>query len=184
MAGIIPIDGFARGENGGGPSEFSGAPSNILVTNNDTATTSVTAIPDNFVTANLTSQMVAPAPGYDVDFSSAGTNTAEVEHVGVDQQSYRIDFSGTITATNPAFLDTYIGLKIASDSGQEFTGGIKFYPVGVSFGGVSPAIGFSTVVFGSIAPGEKVSVQVSSNTAGDLILTDLIMFAVKITPAG
>lgn len=168
----------------GGGGEFTGAPSNILVTNNDTATTTVTDDPDNFLTANLTSQMAAPAPGYDADFASAGTNTAEVEHVGVSQQSYRVDFSGTITATNPAFLDTYIGLKVASDSGQEFTGGIKFYPVGVSFGGVSPAIGFSTVVFGSIAPGEKLSVQISSNTAGDLILTDLIMFAVKITPAG
>ncbi len=171
-------------EGGGGGGPFVGAPSNILVTNNDLATTTVTSDPDAFVTANLTTQLVAPVTGYDSDFASAGANIAEVEHVGTAQQSYRVDFSGTITATDPAFLDTYIGLKVASDSGQEFTGGIKFYPVGVSFGGASPAIGFSTVVFGSIAPGEKLSVQVSSNTAGNLILTDLIMFAVKITPAG
>ena len=169
---------------GGGGGPFVGAPSNILVTNNDLATTAVTSNPDAFVTANLTTQLVAPVTGYDADFKSAGANIAEVEHVGTVQQSYRVDFSGTITATDPAFLDTYIGLKVASDSGQEFTGGIKFYPVGVSFGGASPAIGFSTVVFGSIAPGEKLSVQMSSNTAGNLILTDLIMFAVKITPAG
>lgn len=168
--------------NGGG--EFTGAPSNILVTNNDTAPTTVTSDPDLFETALISTPLTAPAPGYDSDFISGSNSFAVVKHNSAETQSYRIDFSGTITANDPAFLDTYIGIKVASDSGQEFTGGIKFYPVGVSFGGSSPAIGFSTVVFGSIAPNEEIGIELSSNTAGDLILTDLIMFAVRITPAG
>lgn len=170
--------------NGGSSGKFSGAPSNIMVTNNDTAITTVTSNPDTFVTAALTTDLAAPVVGYDNDFISGATGLAAVEHNDSVTHDYRMDFSGTIVADDPAFLDTYIGVKISSDSGQEFTGGIKFYPVGVSFGGASPAIGFSTVVFGAIGPNEKISLQVSSNTAGDLILTDLIMFAVKITPAG
>lgn len=167
-----------------GGSEFAGAPSNILVSNNDAATTPVSSNPDSFVTAALTTDLAAPISGYDNDFISGATGFATVEHNDAVTHDYRLDFSGTIVADDPAFLDTYIGVKISSDSGQEFTGGIKFYPVGVSFGGSSPAIGFSTVVFGAIGPNEKLSLQLSSNTAGDLILTDLIMFAVKITPAG
>lgn len=170
--------------SGGSGGEFAGAPSNILVSNNDTSVTTVTSDPDAFVVASLTSPLTPPIAGYDNDFKSDGTNTATIEHDLSDVQDYRIDFSGTVVAGDPAFLDTYIGIKIASDSGQEFTGGIKFYPVGVSFGGSSPAIGFSTAVFGAIGPGEKVSVQLSSNTAGDLTITDLIVFAVRITPAG
>lgn len=182
MAGIIPIDGFCKG--GGGESAFGGAPSNILVSNNDLAATTVTADPDSFVTALLTTPASPPVAGYDNDFISASANSAIVEHNDTETHDYRMDFSGTVVAGDPAFLDTYIGVKVASDSGQEFTGGIKFYPVGVSFGGSSPAIGFSTVVFGKIEAGEKISLQLSSNTAGDLTLTDLIMFAVRITPAG
>ncbi|AUR90076.1 hypothetical protein NVP1137O_22 [Vibrio phage 1.137.O._10N.261.46.B5] len=170
-----------KGEGGGG--EFSGAPSSILVTNNDLAATAVTSDPDAFVTAALTADLVAPVTGYDNDFISGATGLATIEHADTTPHDYRIDFSGTIVADDPSFLDTFIGIKIASDSGQEFTGGIKFYPVGVSFGGSSPAIGFSTVVFGNIGAGEKLSLQLSSNTAGDLILTDLIVFAVRITPA-
>jgi hypothetical protein len=183
MAGIIPIDGFARGGNGGGDI-FDGAPSNILVTNNDNAATPVTADPNQFETAEITTPLAAPVAGYDADFISGSNQFAVAKHNSTETRSYRVDFSGTIIADDPAFLDTYIGVKVASSLGQEFTGGIKFYPVGVSFGGSSPAIGFSTVVFGSIAPGEDLGIEVSSNTAGNLTLTDLIMFAVRITPAG
>lgn len=167
-----------------GDTEFTGAPSNILVTNNDLAVTTVTSNPDAYVTAVLTTDLAPPITGYDNDFISGAVGLATIEHADVTPHDYRIDFSGTVVADDPAFLDTFIGIKIASDSGQEFTGGIKFYPVGVSFGGSSPAIGFSTVVFGAISPNEKISLQLSSNTAGDLILTDLIIFAVRITPSG
>lgn len=165
-------------------SPFTGAPSNILVSNDDVAATTVTADPDAFITAALTTPMAPPVAGYDSDFASASATSAIVQHVDTESHDYRIDFSGTIVADDPSFLDTYIGVKISSSSGQDFTGGVKFYPVGVSFGGASPAIGFSSVVFGAIGAGEKISLQLSSNTAGDLILTDLIMFAVRITPAG
>ena len=173
------------GKPGGiGGGEFTGAPSNILVSNNDTEVTTVTSDPDSFVTATLTTDLAAPVSGYDNDFTSGATGLATIEHADTVTHDYRIDFSGTIIADDPAFLNTYIGVKISSDQGQEFTGGIKFYPVGVSLGGSSPAIGFQTVVFGAIEANEKLSLQLSSNTAGDLILTDLIVFAVKITPAG
>ena len=168
----------------GGGGEFTGAPSNILATNNDIAVTAVTSDPDSYVTASITTDLSPPVPGYDNDFISGASGLATIEHADAAPHDYRIDFSGTVVADDPAFLDTYIGIKISSDSGQDFTGGIKFYPVGVSFGGSSPAIGFSTVVFGNIGANEKISLQLSSNTAGNLILTDLIMFAVRITPAG
>lgn len=168
----------------GGGGEFAGAPSNILVTNNDTTVTAVTADPNLFETAEITTPLATPVAGYDADFISGSNQFAVIKHNSIETQSYRIDFSGTIIADNPSLLDTYIGIKVASSLGQEFTGGIKFYPVGVSLGGSSPVIEFSTVVFGSIAPGEELAVELSSNTAGNFILTDLIMFAVRITPAG
>jgi hypothetical protein len=183
MAGIIPIDGFCSSD-GGSSGGFSGAPSNILVTNNDLALTAVTSNPEAYVTAALTTDLAPPIAGYDNDFISGATGLATIGHADATPRDYRIDFSGTVVADDPAFLDTFIGIKISSDSGQEFTGGIKFYPVGVSFGGSSPAIGFSTVVFGNIGANENLSLQLSSNTAGNLILTDLIVFAVRITPAG
>lgn len=168
----------------GAGSEFAGAPSTILVTNNDATVTPVTADPNQFETAEITTPLAAPVTGYDTDFISGSNQFAVAKHNSTETRSYRVDFSGTIVADDPAFLDTYIGIKVASSLGQEFTGGIKFYPVGVSFGGSSPAIGFSTVVFGSIAPGEDLGIELSSNTAGNLTLTDLIMFAVRISPAG
>ena len=167
-----------------GDVEFAGAPSTILVTNNGTTATPVTSDPNQFEAAEITSPLTAPVTGYDADFISGSNQFAVAKHNSTETRSYRVDFSGTIIANDPSFLDTYIGIKVASSLGQEFTGGIKFYPVGVSFGGSSPAIGFSTVVFGSIAPGEELGIELSSNTAGDLILTDLIMFAVRISPAG
>lgn len=177
----IGIGPPGSGSEGG---EFTGAPSNIIVSNNDLATTTVSGNPNVFVVANLTTPVTPPVMGYDNDFKSDGTNTATIEHEMGEGHEYRLDFNGTVVASDPAFLNTYIGVKIVSDSGQEFTGGLKSYPVGVSLGGASPAIGFSVAVFGAIAGGEKLSVQLSSNTAGDLTLTDLIVFAVRITPAG
>lgn len=167
-----------------GDADFTGAPSTILVTNNNATATPVTADPNLFETAEIASPLAAPVAGYDADFTSGSNRFAVAKHSSAETRSYRVDFSGTIIADDPAFLDTYIGIKVASSLGQEFTGGIKFYPVGVSFGGSSPAIGFSAVVFGSIAPGEDLGIELSSNTAGNLILTDLIMFAVRISPAG
>lgn len=175
---------LSSGEPPSAGTTFDGAPSNILVTNNNTVTTTVTVDPDVFTTAAITPSLTAPVSGYDADFIAGSSTLAEIQHTGSADYDYRIDFSGTVIADNPAFLNTYIGIKIASSEGQDFTGGIKFYPVGVSFGGSSPAIGFSTVVYGKIAPSEKLIVQLSSNTAGDLTLTDLIVFAVRITPAG
>lgn len=169
---------------GGGDSPFAGAPSNILVSNDDTATTTVTGDPFAFVTASLTTPLLSPKGGYDDDFVSGNPTQAVIEHTNNSASDYRIDFSGTIISDDPAFLGTYIGIRVISDSGQEFTGAVRFYPVGVTFAGSSPAIGFSALVFGNIGPGEQVSLQLSSNTAGDLLLTDVIMFAVRISPAG
>lgn len=167
---------------GGG--EFTGAPSNVLVSNSNLLPTTVIADPLDFVAANLTNPIVAPVAGYDADFEASTSSTVELSCKGSVDEDYRIDFSGTVLATDPAFLNTYIGVRVTTNLGQTFTGGAKFYPVGVSFEGSSPAIGFSITVYGKIAPGEIVKLELSSNTAGGLIAADVIFFAVKIRPVG
>lgn len=162
---------------------FDGVESNILVTNNNTTTTTVTADPASFVIANIATDLAAPVAGYDSDFISGATGQAVIEHNDTVTHDYKVEFSGTIIANDPAFLNTYVGIRVISDLGQEFTGGVKFFPAGVSFGGSSPALGFSVTTFGAIAANEKLQLEVSSNTAGDLTLTDLIVFAVRIKPA-
>ena len=175
---------FGQKGVGGGVDDFDGAPSNVLVSNANTLPTVVTTDPLAFVTASLTNPLTAPVTGYASDFDASASDAVELICKSTTQESYRIDFSGTVLATDPAFLNTYIGVKITTDLGQVFTGGVKFYPVGVSFGGVSPAIGFAITVYGSIAPSEIIRLELSSNTAGGLIAADVIFFAVKIKPAG
>lgn len=167
----------------GGTDVFDGAPSNVLVSNANTLPTVVTDEPLDFVTASLTNPIAEPAPGYASDFEANVNDAVELICKSATQASYRMDFSGTVLATAPAFLNTYIGVSITTNLGQVFTGGAKFYPVGVSFGGVSPAIDFAVTVYGSIAPNEVVRLELSSNTAGGLIAADVIFFAVKIKPA-
>lgn len=173
-----------KGSSNGGGGAFDGAPSNVLVTNGNTLPTIVTTDPLAFVTAVLTNPIAAPVVGYASDFSANVNDAVELICNSATQESYRMDFSGTVLATDPAFLNTYIGVKVTTNLGQVFTGGAKFYPVGVSFAGASPAIGFSITVYGSIAPNEIVRLELSSNTAGGLIAADVIFFAVKIKPAG
>ena len=176
--------GKKDGSGGGGGDGFDGAPSNVLVTNDNLVPTTVIADPLSFIVANLTNAITAPVSGYASDFEASTANTVELVCKGAALQDYRIDFSGTVLATDPAFLNTYIGVRVTTNLGQVFTGGAKFYPVGVAFGGVSPAIGFGLTVYGKIAPNEVVKLELSSNTAGGLIAADVIFFAVKIKPAG
>ena len=174
---------LAATEGGGG--EFTGAPSNILFENNNAGETTVDGNPDNFVSAVATVGLAPPTPGYATNFKPLNVNILNAIHDAATDEDYRVAFSGTITASDPAFLGAYIGVKVDTSLGQEFTGGAKFYPVGVSFGpGGSPAVGFSITVYGKFAPDEIIQLKVSSNTAGTLTLSDVIFSAVKITPAG
>lgn len=154
------------------------------MTNNDLSPTSVISDLDNFVPAEVTTPLTEPTTGYAEDFISGSTDSAVVEHVGDSAKDYLITFSGTLVAIDPAFINAFIGVKVVSDAGQEFTGRVKFYPVNVSVGSVTPTIGFSLTVYGEIAVGEKLSLQLSSTTAGVLTLTDLIVHAARIKPAG
>lgn len=155
---------------------------NLLSLNDNVTSTTVTGDPNAFITAFTNPTFSAPARGYATGFRPTANTLAEVRHAGTSATDYRIDFSGTVVATDPAFLDTYIGIQVVTDLGQTFTGGVKFYPVGVSFGGASPALGFSITVYGRFEPNEVVELQVSSNTAGDLVVTDVIVFTVGIQP--
>lgn len=170
-------------ESGGEPDTFDGAPSNVLVSNGNTLPTVVTGDPLSFVTASLTNSLTEPTTGYASDFDASVSDAVELICNNSELASYRMDFGGTVLATDPSFLGTYIGVNVTTNLGQVFTGGAKFYPVGVSFGGTSPAIGFSVTVYGSIAPNEIVSLELSSNTAGGIIAADVIFFAVKIKPS-
>ena len=167
-----------------GGAEFKGAPSNVMTENDNTGETTVDGNPGNFVPAAATAGLAPPVPGYAVNFKPLNVNILDAIHDSTVDEDYRVDFSGTITANDPAFLGTYIGIMVDTSLGQTFTGGTKFYPVGVSFGaGASPAIGFSITVYGKFAPDEIIQLKVSSNTSGTLTLSDVIFFAVKITPA-
>ena len=166
-----------------GPLSFDGVESNILVTNNNNAVTTVTANPGAFVTSNLTNNLSTPVAGYDSDFISGATGQGVIEHDDTVTNDYKIEFSGTIISDSAGFFGSYIGVRVSSSLGQVFTGGVKFYPTGTSFGGGTPRLGFSVTIFGAIAQSENLSLELSSTTAGDLTVTDLIVFAVRIKPS-
>ena len=167
------------GNNDGGSGEFTGAPSNILVVNDNVLQTTVTGSPTTFVQA-VTTALLPPVTGYDTKFQHVGNNVLEIEFTGDTGEDYRIDFSGTVSSDNPS-LDTYLVLKVDTDLQSEFTGGEKAYPLGLVFGaGSSPAVGFGITVYGKFTQGEKVRLHLASSDAGKLTLSDCIMFAVQI----
>lgn len=151
----------------------------IFVTNNNEDVTTVTGNTELFVNAKV-SNLTPPAPVYSGDFEVSVGGELSILHTG-NETDYKIEISGTVTSVNPDFLDTFIVVKVISDLQGEFTGGVKPYPVGVSFSG-SAEVGFGLTVYGRFPQNEVIRVQLSSSTAGNLILSDCIFFAEKIQP--
>lgn len=166
--------------------EFAGTPTNVLVTNSNILGTSVTGNPSVFATARLTNSLQPPSAGYSEYFESASPTNAMIKCVAGDTKAYRLDFSGSITAANPAVNDGFLVVKIESSLGiaQVFTGGAKPYPLGPGQGASPSSIGFSITVYGQIADGEVLFLKLSSNNADTLTLTDLITVVTPIKPAG
>ncbi len=154
-------------------------PTAIHRTQSNALTTTVTGIANFFVNAAV-DNLDPVAPPYAGDFEQGVIDEFALSYAGTNQ-SYKIDISGSIIALSPAFLGTYIGAKVTGDLQGDFTGGVKFYPIGVSFGS-SPAIGFQITVYGQFAPNELLRLQLSSSTAGDLRVIDCIFVAEKIQP--
>lgn len=169
----------------GGAAVFTGTPTNVLVSNGNVAGTVVTADTNVFVIANLTNDLLPPAPGYDAYFDSAAAGKAMIKCIAPITQSYRIDFSGTVVADNPATADGALIVSIDSSLGlsQVFTGGTKPYPLGPGRGSTPSSTGISVTVYGSIQNGEVLFFRLSSNRADTLTLTDLIVIATVIKPA-
>lgn len=170
---------------GAGSSAFNGVPSNVLVTNNNVLGTAVTGNPNTFAIARLTNPLLPPDVGYDAYFDSASPTNAIIKCIAPITQAYRLDFSGSIIAANPAPNDGFLAVKIESSLGigNVFTGGIKPYPLGPGIGGAPSAVGFSITVYGEIQNGETLALKLSSNNADTLTLTDLITIATLIKPA-
>jgi len=164
---------------------FNGTPANVLVSNGNVAGTVVTAGTNVFVIANLTNDLLPPAPGYDAYFDSAAAGKAMIKCIAPTTQSYRIDFSGTVVAANPATVDGALVVNIESSLGlgNVFTGGTKPYPLGPGRGPTPSSTGISVTVYGSIQNGEVLFFRLSSNRADTLTLTDLIVIATVIKPA-
>ncbi len=153
--------------------------SSILVTNGNSEVTTVTNNPGSFVNANV-DNLAGVASIYEGNFSQNATGEAALKYSG-DEEDYELSISGTVTSINPAFLGTFVIVKLVGDIQGEFTGGRKPYPVGVSLGG-SEEVGFGITIYGKFPPNEVIRVQLSSSNAGDLILSDCIYFAQKIRP--
>ena len=154
-------------------------PSSILVTKARLSTLAVTNNTDSFVTAKV-DNLDGVAPIYKGAFDQAVAGEASLKHSG-PEQDYKIDISGTIKTLNPAFLGTFIVVKVIGDIQGEFTGGRKPYPVGVSLGG-DAEVGFGITVYGKFPVNEVIRFQVSSSNAGNLVLSECIYFAQKIQP--
>ncbi len=151
----------------------------IQITESNSAVTAVTGSPTAFVNA-LVDNLVPVETRYAGDFSQAAPGEAALLYSGTDQD-FRFELSGSIISDNPSFLGGYVGVKIVGDLQGEFTGGLKFYPVGVSFG-ASQSLGFSITVYGRFPENEIVRLQLSADVAGDLQVVDCIYYAQKIIP--
>ena len=152
----------------------------IFVSNNNEDVTSVTGDPSLFVIAKV-SNLSIPDGGYDGGFDASSSGDFSVNHTD-DESDYKMEISGTVTSLNPDFLNTFIVIKVDSDLQGEFTGGVKAYPVGVTFG-VSAEIGFGIKVYGKLQKNESINLSLSSSAESDLILNDCIFFAEKIQPS-
>ena len=165
--------------NGGGAMNLNEVASSVHRTQANTLTTTVTNDPNVFVQVSVNS-LDPVTPEYAGDFEQGGVNEASLVHLGGDHD-YMLQVSGSVISLNPDFLGSYIGVKLISDLQGEFTGGVKFYPIGVSFGS-SPAMGFQVTVFGRFPENDTVRLQLSSNNAGDLSVVDCIYYAQRIVP--
>jgi len=155
-------------------------PASIHRSKDNSLSTSVSGDAGVFIVASVDNlePVSADFSGY---FEQNAINEFSLKYTGASEP-YKIDVSGSIVALSPAFLGTYIGVKVTSDIQGDFTGGVKFYPVGVSFG-ASPEIGFQITIYGQFPENEVVRLEVSSSTAGQLQVVDCIFVAEKIQPA-
>jgi len=151
----------------------------IYATTASTAVTTVTPNPATFAQAMVDS--IAPIESaYAGPFSALDNGEAAIVHTG-DESDYVFRVGGVVVVLDPAFLGTYIGVTVEADIQGAFTGGTKFYPVGVSFG-IPRAVGFDVTVYGRFPVDEVVRVKLSSNEAGPIILRDCIYSFERIRP--
>lgn len=161
---------------------FTGTPSNILVSNDNVVTNTLPADTSTFSDISIDNSFEAPVEGYDTAFIAGSATSPEIQFIGNQPTDFKIHFSGSVTTTISDF-NAYLVLTVTTDLGQVFTGGIKAYPFGVIIGGgVKPKLGFDLTVYGKIQPLEKVSLQIAANTAGDYTLPDCIVFVERIRP--
>lgn len=159
-------------------------PSTVLTTNDNTTLNSVIADPDSFITPTIDNELSAPEIDYSGgDFISNSANQPSIIHNSGVVIDYKIEFSGTIVAGGIGLIGSFVGLKVLSSSGQVFTGGLRFFELGVSPSGVSARVGFYLPIYGRIAANESLTLQLSSNSSGDLTLSDLLVFSTRLRPA-
>lgn len=155
----------------------------VLSSNANTTTNAVVADIDAFGAPTIDSELQAPETEYaNGDFLSNSINTPSIIHDSGQARDYKIEFSGTIIASGLGLIGSFVGVRVVSNLGQTFTGGTRFFELGVS-GGESALCGFYFPIYGRIADGEVLNFELSSNSAGDLILSDIIIFSQRIRPA-
>lgn len=166
---------------GGSTPAFTGAPSTVLTLNNNALPTPVVGTATTFVVA-VAGELTPPVAGYAAAFQGRNEGALTVEFTADTGEDFRVDVSGQLTHDNPG-LDSFVVCRVTTDLQQEFTGGTKAYPLGITWGaGSSPQVGFEVVVYGKFTKGERLSLELSANAAGNVTVTDCLLFAVRIQP--
>lgn len=121
-----------------------------------------------FVLAKLkTTTVVNPVVG---DFTQE-TDNARFIYNGAEPKKFHITVSGLLESSTVGVADA-LGVKLTQNNTADFTGSIKTYPLGF-FG---QEVGFLTVGYGIIDPGESIELLVrSNNNATDISVPSFII---------
>lgn len=169
---------YFKNKNGDGVSGADKTEGAVYLTNDNLLSVPVIADIETFVDVPM-DNIGEPETGYGNGWEVIPGGTINLKHIN-EQCDYKISISGTFISLDPGFLGTNVGIKALGPRG-DYTGGTKFYPVGVSFG-ATPQIGFNLTIYGRFFKDESFKLQVSSTDATNLILTDCIIFLEPIKP--
>lgn len=145
-------------------------PASIMYGNDNAQTTTTDAL-STFTTLNF-DQMIHP-PGFEGEWVFSAVDCT-FTFIGTRPRGFKILISGAIDSSSTSNTD-YIFVRVVDGNGGIFTGSTKRYPCGSAVGQITSAVGFTTLAFGLISPGENFQLQAAKDFAGDLTLTDVIL---------
>lgn len=145
----------------------------VIVLNGNTTDSVAGNDINSFVVAKHDGTLAFPAELYNTGFVSIHASEIKVTNVKGEPISLALSLNGRIVS-DITLNSALAGVRLNSDGGL-LTGTDKVYPAGVTAGGSTLDVGFTTIGAATLQPGQSLWLDVSKNTAGTLIVQSVLL---------